>query len=86
VPTVETEEQVQKLIEWVQYPPVGRSGFGIARAQGCVHDFKEYTSNWNETSVSVLQVESIQAVENIEELLQFDEVDGVMIGPYDLSG
>jgi 2-dehydro-3-deoxyglucarate aldolase len=31
-------------------------------------------------------VESIEAVENIESLLAFDEIDGVMIGPYDISG
>ena len=34
----------------------------------------------------MLQIESREAVENIEELLSFDEVDGVMIGPYDMSG
>ena len=31
-------------------------------------------------------MESIIAVENIDELLSFDEIDGVMIGPYDISG
>ena len=86
VPTVETSDQVRRLIEWVKYPPVGRRGFGVARAQGYGHDFEGYVSHWNETSVLILQIESIQAVENIGELLQFDEVDGVMIGPYDLSG
>ena len=34
----------------------------------------------------MLQVESIKGVENIEELLAFDEVDGVMIGPLDIAG
>ena len=86
VPTVETPQQVEKLVEWVKYPPVGRRGYGVASAQGYGHDFEAYTKTWNETSVLLIQIESIAAVENIDGLLQFDDVDGVMIGPYDLSG
>ena len=86
VPTVETPEQVEKLIEWVKYPPLGKRGFGIARAQGYGHDFKEYTTQWNDSSSLIIQIESISAVENIEKLLQFEEVDGAMVGPYDISG
>lgn len=86
VPTVETAEQVRKLIEWVKYPPLGKRGYGIARAQGYGHEFEEYTSTWNASSILIIQIESISAVENIETLLQFDEIDGVMVGPYDISG
>ena len=86
VPTVETVQQVEKLIEWVKYPPIGKRGYGIARAQGYGHDFDEYTSQWNDSSSLIIQIESIAAVENIEQLLQFDEVDGAMVGPYDISG
>ena len=60
VPTVETPQQVEKLIEWSKYPPMGKRGFGIARAQGYGHSFEEYTSNWNETSILVIQIESVQ--------------------------
>ena len=86
VPTVETPQQVEKLIEWTKYPPMGKRGFGIARAQGYGHDFEEYTSKWNETSILMIQIESVQAVDNIEKLLAFNEVDAVMVGPYDISG
>jgi 2-keto-3-deoxy-L-rhamnonate aldolase RhmA len=86
VPTVDTPEQVEKLIEWMKYPPLGKRGYGIARAQGYGHDFEEYTSQWNESSSLIIQIESISAVKNIEQLLRFDEVDGAMIGPYDISG
>ena len=86
VPTVDTAEQVEMLIEWVKYPPLGKRGYGVARAQGYGHDFKDYTSNWNKSSIFIIQIESISAVENIDALLKFDEVDGVMVGPYDISG
>ena len=86
VPSVDNVDQVEKLIHWVKYPPLGKRGYGIARAQGYGHDFEEYTSMWNELSTLIIQIESITAVENIEALLQFEEVDGVMVGPYDISG
>jgi len=86
VPTVETVEQVEKLIEWVKYPPIGKRGYGIARAQGYGYDFEEYTKKWNDSSILIIQIESIPGVQNIEALIQFEEVDGVMLGPYDISG
>ena len=86
VPTVETPAEVDKLIEVMKYPPSGKRGYGVARAQGYGNEFKTYTSNWNQESILILQIESVTAVKNIEALLEFEEVDGVMIGPYDLSG
>ena len=45
VPTVETVEQVKKIIEWTKYPPLGKRGYGVARAQGYGHDFEKYTAD-----------------------------------------
>jgi len=83
---VETAEQVKALIRDVKYPPIGRRTYGVNRAQAYGFDFDEYINNWNKTSTFMLQVESIKGVENIEELLSFDEVDGVMVGPLDIAG
>ena len=52
----------------------------MSRAQGYGFDFNEYITRWNETSTFMIQVESIEAVNNIEELLAFEEIDAVMIG------
>ena len=86
VPNVETTNQVEQLIKAIKYPPLGTRGFGIARAQGYGHEFEKYTTKWNDSSILIIQIESISAVENIDKLLQFDEVDGAMVGPYDISG
>ena len=83
---VETPEQVQALIKDVKYPPIGKRTYGVNRAQAYGFDFEEYISHWNDTSTFLLQVESVEGVNNIEELLAFDEVDGVMVGPLDISG
>ena len=86
VPTVETVAQVKNIIEWMKYPPLGKRGYGVARAQGYGHDFEKYTNEWNKSSIIVIQIETMDAVEHIEELIEFEEVDAVMVGPYDLSG
>ena len=86
VPTVSTSEEAERLIAWSKYPPKGRRGYGIASAQGYGFDFSEYVSKWNDISSLIVQIETIEGVENIEEILSHEEIDGVMVGPYDLSG
>ena len=83
---VNTPEEVENLIKDLKYPPIGKRSYGVSRAQGYGFDFDEYISKWNQTSIFLIQVESIEAVDNIEKLLSFDEIDGVMVGPYDISG
>jgi 2-dehydro-3-deoxyglucarate aldolase len=85
-PMVSTEAQVQQIVEWCKYPPAGKRSYGVARAQGYGADFDRYVKDWNESSTIVIQIESIEGVQAIDQLLQHPAVDGVMIGPYDLSG
>lgn len=86
VQMVETADQVRALIDAMKFPPIGRRSYGVNRAHGYGFDFDSYVSQWNDSSTLILQVESIAGVENIDALLAFDEVDGVMVGPYDISG
>ena len=86
VPNVTTPEQVEQVIAWCKYPPAGSRSYGVARAQGYGADFERYAAEWNARSTILLQVESIAGVEAIDELVNAEAVDGVMIGPYDISG
>jgi 2-dehydro-3-deoxyglucarate aldolase len=86
VPMVDTPDEVERLISWCKYPPLGKRSFGIARGQGYGFDFEDYTREWNGSSSLIIQIESVRGVENIERLLSYEEIDGAMIGPYDLSG
>lgn len=83
---VETAADVRRLVDLIKFTPAGRRSYGVNRAHGYGFDFDQYIAEWNETSSFILQVESIAGVENIDELLAFEEVDGVMVGPYDISG
>ena len=83
---VNNANEVKRLIDHIKYPPIGKRSYGVNRAQGYGFDFDDYTSDWNNSSIFMIQVESIEAVEKIDEILAFNEIDGVMIGPYDISG
>lgn len=86
VPQVSNLAEVERIVEWSKYPPVGKRSYGVARAQRYGFDFEEYAANWNDRSAIIIQIESIQGVEAVDDLLAHDYVDGAMIGPYDLSG
>ena len=83
---VETPAQVADLINLIKYPPLGSRTYGVNRAHAYGLEFDEYINSWNDSSVILLQIESSLGVHNIDQLLDFDEVDGVMIGPLDLAG
>jgi 2-dehydro-3-deoxyglucarate aldolase len=86
VPMVNTQKEAQKIIEFCKYPSIGKRSFGIARAQGYGFDFDEYVKAWNKSSSIIVQIESIEGVETIEQILSLEQIDGAMVGPYDLSG
>lgn len=86
VQMVNTPDEVKEIVRHVKYPPVGGRSFGVNRAQAYGFDFDEYVEDWNDSSCLIIQVESVEAVEHIDALLDCDEIDGVMVGPYDISG
>lgn len=85
VPMVITKEDALKTVKAVKYPPLGTRSVGLARAQGYGKNFNEYKSWINKHSIIIVQIEHIDAVNNIEDIFSADEIDGYVIGPYDLS-
>jgi 2-dehydro-3-deoxyglucarate aldolase len=86
VPMVNSAEDAERAVQAVKYPVRGQRGFGLARAQGYGTKFQEYVDWQAENSVVIVQIEHIAAVDNFEEILSVDGVDGYIVGPYDLSG
>ncbi len=86
VPMVDTAEDAKRVVEALRYPPVGKRGVGasIARASrwGRVPD---YMAHAEEDICLLVQVESREALNNLDEIIAVDGVDGVFIGPADLS-
>lgn len=85
-PMVNSLEESQALSSFIKFAPEGKRSFGVNRAQEYGGSFSKYVSSWNEESVFIAQIETIDAVRRIDEILSNPMLDGIMIGPYDLSG
>ena len=86
VPYVSTKQEAERAVQACKYPVEGIRGVaGSPRAAGFGMDGTRYLSNINEQILVMTQVETPQAVENIEELVTVDGLDGIFIGPMDLS-
>jgi 2-dehydro-3-deoxyglucarate aldolase len=85
VPMVNDKGDAERAVASVKYPPSGTRGVGLARAQGYGARFEEYKSWLERESIVIVQVEHIKAVENLDDILGAEGVDGFMVGPYDLS-
>jgi 2-dehydro-3-deoxyglucarate aldolase/4-hydroxy-2-oxoheptanedioate aldolase len=84
-PLVNDADTAARVVAWAKYPPLGKRSVGIARAQGYGAFFADYVSRANEDMAVIIQVEHVDAVVNIASILDVSGIDGVFIGPYDLS-
>lgn len=85
VPGVNTKRDAQNAVAAVNYPPKGTRGVGLARAQGYGMEFEGYKKWINNSSVVIVQIEHIDAIDALADILKVDGIDGTIIGPYDLS-
>ena len=85
VPMVNSKENAEQAVLYVKYPPRGRRGVGLNRAQKYGLGFEEYKKWLDENVIIIAQIEHIDGVNNIDEIISVPEIDGVIIGPYDLS-
>lgn len=85
VPMIDSHEDAIKAVQHAYYPPKGSRGVGLSRAQRYGEAFEEYLG-WANTNLTIIaQIEHIDAIEQLEKIASVDEIDALMIGPYDLS-
>ena len=82
VPNVESAKDVDNIVAWMKYPPIGMRGYGVARAQNYGHTFEEYAKNWNDESILIM----MSIVLLLVFLIKTVNIDAVIVGPYDISG
>lgn len=88
VPMTETEQQAQELVHWSKYPPLGERGFAAGGAPvdylgGVKH--ADAMRIGNDTVLSIAQIETRTAIENVEAIARTEGIDVLLIGPNDLS-
>jgi 2-dehydro-3-deoxyglucarate aldolase len=86
VPMVNSPDEARAAVEAMYYPPRGRRGVGLARAQRYGAGFADYRSGQDHLLSLFVQIEHHRAVERLDAIMAVDGVDGFIVGPYDLSG
>lgn len=86
IPMVKTAAEAESAISEAKYPPRGTRGYGYSRANMHGMDFAESIATANDEIAMVMQIEHKDAIANLQAILDVPGVDGLFIGPLDLSG
>jgi 2-keto-3-deoxy-L-rhamnonate aldolase RhmA len=87
IPQIQTRQDVENVVKWCRYQPVGERGMALARQ----HTFfqggntVETMAQLNEEVLIALQIEHREAIERLPELLSIPGIDVAFVGPADLS-
>jgi len=87
VPMTSNREQAEAIVRYGKYAPLGQRGLG---SMSGMTDFKprkapEYMKEANDNTLLIAQIETREAIENIDEILSVEGIDVGVIGPNDLS-
>jgi 4-hydroxy-2-oxoheptanedioate aldolase len=86
VPYVNTPDEAELAAKAMRYPPAGIRGVAkFNRACGFAQDFDEYFTQANDNLLTVVQIETAEALRNASDIAAVDGVDVLFIGPLDLS-
>ncbi|GGG26976.1 2,4-dihydroxyhept-2-ene-1,7-dioic acid aldolase [Rhodococcoides trifolii] len=86
VPMISTAEQAREVSAAAQYPPVGRRGVGSALARSARWNrVEEYLTNGADHVSVFVQIETAEGVTNAAAIAETPGIDGVFLGPSDLS-
>lgn len=86
VPQIENAKQAKKAVKYARFYPYGERGVCrfVSAADYSAKDRNEYFKSSKDLLV-ILQLEGVQAISNLDEILEVEGIDIIFIGPYDLS-
>ena len=82
-PMINTRAQCEEFVSCCRYAPQGARSFGPTRAP--LYAGEDYWKNANDTVLTFAMIETRQAVEAVDDIVSVPGLDGVYIGPSDLS-
>ena len=87
IPLIDNAEQAAEMVKAVRYPPRGARGIGSALVRASRWNrIPDYLADADDQICLLLQVETAEGLRNLDAITATDGVDGVFIGPSDLSG
>src|SRR5690606_3918374 len=86
-PYLETAEQVRQLVGAVKYKPVKGEKLlhRLTEKKAFEPTLADYIHQQNQENVLIVNIESVPAMEALDEILSVEGLDGVLVGPHDLS-
>ncbi|MGE0237688.1 MAG: HpcH/HpaI aldolase/citrate lyase family protein [Parvibaculaceae bacterium] len=85
VPMVNSKTEAEAAIAAAKYPPMGKRGMGAWRASNYFTDDGAYVERANRDTLMVLQIETKEAIRDIDAIAAVPGIDALFIGPADLS-
>ncbi|KAK2811076.1 hypothetical protein FQN50_002411 [Emmonsiellopsis sp. PD_5] len=87
VPLLYTPDDARRLVESAKFPPLGKRGFGSPFSMASFGNIPQtdYLFQSNDALVTIVQIETKEAFENVEEIAKVPGVDVLLIGPWDLG-
>ena len=82
-PMVSNRKEAEKFVQACQYPPKGYRSFGPIRAS--IYGGNDYAKQANQEILKLAMIETKEALEKLDEILDTPNLDGIYIGPADLS-
>jgi 4-hydroxy-2-oxoheptanedioate aldolase len=86
-PMVNSVEEARALAAFTKYPPLGERSWGPMRAMTLegIDQPLDYLASANQTGVTFAMIETRRALDALDDILAVDGIDGVFVGPFDLS-
>ena len=87
VPLLNTVEDAQKIVQAAKFPPMGVRGFGSPFPMGTFGNpsMTDYLKQANEAILTIIQIETKEALSNVDAIAKLPGVDVLLIGPFDLG-
>lgn len=87
VPQVRSADEVKAVVDGCRYPPLGRRGFGPRRASnyGRTAGTSKFLKDANRDIFVAVQIETKEALDDLEAIVAIPGLDSIALGPYDLS-
>lgn len=82
-PMINSAAEARAFVEATMYPPLGNRSFGPAR--GLLYGGPDYFEHANDTIVRLAMIETLEGLENLDEICAVEGLDGIFIGPNDLG-
>lgn len=87
LPMTNTADDIDKVIKYAKYRPLGKRGISTMRAHSLYNpsNLLEYLKSENKRVKVFAQIETILGLKNIDSIVSIPEIEGVFLGPNDLS-